>query len=304
MASNSRMQPLYPAKRPSTKALSPLASRQLTGELYIPNPNAKPITVSLHQYTSWHTSNVSVGMKDQHILAGARNIEITVVLYTFTCNRHYLKDNVATKHKLNTTSGSFAPVGSVAPCDAGVVQILRDAGAVILGKASMSEWYNFRAKGIPSGCSARGGQGEETDGSIICPSSFNSVVGTKPTIGLTSWTGVVIISPHIEIWWVDTYNPPYLLVMLTIAVCLSVSPVRSLQDVIDYNNNHPIEEKQLDVVVILIMYHLAYALVDWRVLIFEPGLIEIAFAFDQATSAREKPNSGIRLFEDDLIPGI
>lgn len=78
-----------------------------------------------------------------------------------------LKDNIATKDKLNTTSGSFALVGSIAPRDAGVVQRLRDAGAVILGKASMSEWCNFRAKGITAGWSARGGQGKVSSVSLL-----------------------------------------------------------------------------------------------------------------------------------------
>ncbi|KAF8369528.1 hypothetical protein HHK36_032449 [Tetracentron sinense] len=138
-----------------------------------------------------------------------------------------LKDTIATKDKLNTTAGSFALLGSVVPRDAGVVKKLRRSGAVILGKASLSEWYHFRSLNIPDGWSARGGQGKnpytltgnpcgsssgsaiavaanmvavslgtETDGSIICPASYNSVVGIKPTVGLTSRAGVVPISPR------------------------------------------------------------------------------------------------------------
>ncbi|KAL0334613.1 UNVERIFIED_CONTAM: putative amidase [Sesamum radiatum] len=138
-----------------------------------------------------------------------------------------LKDNISTKDKLNTTAGSLALFGSVVPRDAGVVTKLRKAGAIILGKASLSEWANFRSLTAPSGWSARGGQGKnpyvlsadpcgsssgsaisvasnmvavslgtETDGSIICPSGFNGVVGIKPTVGLTSRGGVIPISPR------------------------------------------------------------------------------------------------------------
>ncbi|CAL5082936.1 unnamed protein product [Urochloa decumbens] len=136
-----------------------------------------------------------------------------------------LKDNIATRDRLNTTAGSLALLGSVVPRDAGVVARLRAAGAVILGKANPSEWSNFRP--VESGWSARGGQtlnpyvlsatpcgssagpgvaaaanmaavtlGSETDGSILCPSSANSVVGIKPTVGLTSRSGVIPITPR------------------------------------------------------------------------------------------------------------
>lgn len=71
-----------------------------------------------------------------------------------------LKDNIATKDKLNTTAGSFALIGSVTPQDAGVAVKLRKAGAIILGKASLSEWSYFRSSIAPSGWSPRGGQGK------------------------------------------------------------------------------------------------------------------------------------------------
>ncbi|KAM2041443.1 hypothetical protein FF1_035009 [Malus domestica] len=138
-----------------------------------------------------------------------------------------LKDNIGTKDKLNTTAGSFALLGSVVPRDAGVVTRLRNAGAIILGKASLSEWAHFRSLAAPAGWSPRGGQGKnpymlsatpcgsssgpaisaaanlvavtlgtETDGSILCPASFNSVVGIKPTVGLTSRAGVIPVTPR------------------------------------------------------------------------------------------------------------
>ena len=70
-----------------------------------------------------------------------------------------VKDNIATKDKLNTTAGSYALLGSVVPRDAGVVTKLRTAGAIILGKASLSEWSFWRSNDAPSGWNARGGQG-------------------------------------------------------------------------------------------------------------------------------------------------
>ncbi|CAI0452281.1 unnamed protein product [Linum tenue] len=144
-----------------------------------------------------------------------------------------LKDGIGTKDKLNTTCGSYALLGSEVAREAGVVDRLRNAGAVILGKASMSEWYRFRSFRMPNGWCARGGLpqnpyvkgadpcgsssgpaisvaanmaavaiGTETHSSILCPSDHNSVVGFKPTVGLTSRAGVVPVSPR----W-DTIGP-------------------------------------------------------------------------------------------------
>lgn len=70
-----------------------------------------------------------------------------------------LKDSIATKDEMNTTGGSYALLGSKVPRDAGVVKRLRRAGAVILGKASLTEWYGIRSTTIPEGWCARGGQG-------------------------------------------------------------------------------------------------------------------------------------------------
>ncbi|GJN07456.1 hypothetical protein PR202_ga25289 [Eleusine coracana subsp. coracana] len=92
-----------------------------------------------------------------------------------------VKDNMATRDRLNTTAGSLALLGSVVKRDAGVVSRLRRAGAVILGKANPSEWSNFRP--VQDSWSARGGQ------------TLNSVVGIKPTVGLTSRSGVIPITP-------------------------------------------------------------------------------------------------------------
>ena len=136
-----------------------------------------------------------------------------------------LKDNIATLDRMNTTAGSLALEGVPVPRDAFIVSRLRAAGAVILGKTNLSEWANFRSTHSSSGWSGRGGQclnayaldrtpcgsssgsatgvasdfcavavGSETDGSIICPSSVQSLVGIKPTIGLVSRAGIVPIA--------------------------------------------------------------------------------------------------------------
>ncbi|HEX5714808.1 MAG TPA: amidase [Thermoanaerobaculia bacterium] len=144
-----------------------------------------------------------------------------------------LKDNIDTGDQMMTTAGSLALVGDPAPQDATVAARLRAAGAVILGKANLSEWANFRGFASSSGWSGLGGQtrnpyvldrnpcgsssgsaaavsanfasvslGTETDGSIVCPASLNGVVGIKPTVGLTSRAGVIPIS-HSQ----DTVGP-------------------------------------------------------------------------------------------------
>lgn len=136
-----------------------------------------------------------------------------------------LKDNVDTGDKMQTTAGSFVLFGTPATRDSTVAAKLRAAGAVILGKTTLSEWANFRSTFSTSGWSARGGLahnpysldrnacgsssgsgaaesanftalsiGTETDGSIVCPANVNGVVGIKPTVGLVSRGGVVPIS--------------------------------------------------------------------------------------------------------------
>lgn len=136
-----------------------------------------------------------------------------------------LKDNIDTADRMQTSAGSLALVGTPALTDSTVAARLREAGAVILGKTNLSEWANFRGRRSSSGWSSRGGQtrnpyalertpcgsssgsgvaaaaslaaatvGTETDGSIVCPSAVNGVVGIKPSIGLVSRAGIVPIS--------------------------------------------------------------------------------------------------------------
>lgn len=136
-----------------------------------------------------------------------------------------LKDNIDTHDQMHTTAGSRALAGSQPLQDSFVAQKLREAGAVILGKANLSEWANFRGEMSSSGWSGLGGQtknpyildrnpcgssagsgaavssnfavmaiGTETNGSIVCPSTANGVVGIKPTVGLISRSGIIPIS--------------------------------------------------------------------------------------------------------------
>ena len=144
-----------------------------------------------------------------------------------------IKDNIDTADKMTTTAGSLALEGWHPPNDSGVAARLRQAGAVILGKTNLSEWANFRSNHSSSGWSGRGGQtrnpyvtnrnpcgsssgsgvaaaaslcaaaiGTETNGSIVCPSSINGVVGIKPTVGQVSRAGIIPIS-HTQ----DTAGP-------------------------------------------------------------------------------------------------
>jgi amidase len=136
-----------------------------------------------------------------------------------------IKDNIDTQDRMMTTAGSLALAGARPLRDAFVAQRLREAGAVILGKTNLSEWANFRSAKSSSGWSGRGGQtknpyvldrnpcgsssgsgvavaanlcaaavGTETDGSVVCPSSANSLVGIKPTVGLVSRAGIIPIA--------------------------------------------------------------------------------------------------------------
>ena len=136
-----------------------------------------------------------------------------------------VKDNIDSGDRMRTSAGSLALASTSAPHDAFIIERLRLAGAVLLGKTNMSEWANFRSTRSTSGWSGRGGLtrnpyvldrnpcgsssgtgaaiaadfatvgiGTETDGSIICPSSFCGLVGVKPTVGLWSRSGIIPIS--------------------------------------------------------------------------------------------------------------
>jgi amidase len=136
-----------------------------------------------------------------------------------------IKDNIDTADRMMTTAGSLALIGAKPQKDSFVARKLREAGAVILGKTNPSEWANIRSSHSTSGWSGRGGLtknpyaldrnpcgsssgsgaatsanlcaasiGTETDGSIVCPSSANGLVGIKPTVGLVSRSGIIPIS--------------------------------------------------------------------------------------------------------------
>jgi len=136
-----------------------------------------------------------------------------------------IKDNINTKDKVATTAGSLAIADNYATKDAFIINQLREAGAVILGKANLSEWANFRSTKAASAWSSKGGLtkcpyildrnpsgssagsgvavaanlcaiaiGTETDGSVVSPASVNGIVGIKPTVGLLSRAGIVPIS--------------------------------------------------------------------------------------------------------------
>jgi len=144
-----------------------------------------------------------------------------------------VKDNIDTADRMTTTAGSLALEGSIPAQDSHVARRLREGGAVILGKANLSEWANFRSSRSTSGWSGRGGRcrnpfaldrnpcgsssgsgvaasanlcavavGTETDGSVVCPSNANGIVGIKPTVGLVSRAGIIPIS-HTQ----DTAGP-------------------------------------------------------------------------------------------------
>lgn len=140
-----------------------------------------------------------------------------------------VKDTIDTADAMQTSAGSLALVGSPAAQDAALVERLRKAGAIVLGKTNLSEWSNFRSTRSTSGWSARGGQtrnpyvldrnpcgsssgsavavaanlataavGTETDGSIVCPAANSAIVGVKPTVGLISRSGTVPLATSFD----------------------------------------------------------------------------------------------------------
>jgi amidase len=167
-----------------------------------------------------------------------------------------IKDNIDTADRMHTTAGSLALAESIAARDAFIVQRLREAGAVLLGKTNLSEWANFRSTRSSSGWSGRGGQtknpyvldrnpcgsssgtgaaisanlaavgvGTETDGSIVCPSSACGLVGIKPTLGLVSRTGIIPIA-HSQ----DTAGPMARTVAEAAALLAALSGVDARDD--------------------------------------------------------------------------
>lgn len=160
-------------------------------------------------------SSLDALRRSGHVLGPLHGIPFTV------------KDNIASKDRLETTAGSWMLLGNVVPRDSHVVMRLRQAGAVLMGKAGLSEWADMRSNNYSEGYSPRGGQvrspynlttnpggsssgsaagvaantfafalGTETDGSVINPAERNAVVGIKPSVGLTSRAGVVPESIH------------------------------------------------------------------------------------------------------------
>jgi len=117
-----------------------------------------------------------------------------------------VKDNIETQDPVATTAGSYALARSFRPADAPLAARLRAAGAIVLGKANLSEWANFRSTRSCSGWSGVGGQVRNaydparnpsgSSGSILSPASINGLVGLKPTVGVVSGKGVVPISPR------------------------------------------------------------------------------------------------------------
>ena len=166
-----------------------------------------------------------------------------------------LKANIDTADGMETTAGSLALEGHIPPRDAFLVERLREAGAVILAKANLSEWANFRSSHSSSGWSSIGGQtrnpydtdrnpcgsssgsgvavaanltsvaiGTETDGSVVCPASINGIVGIKPTLGLVSRSGIIPIA-HSQ----DTAGPMARTVM-DAAILLNAMVGRDVED--------------------------------------------------------------------------
>ena len=201
-----------------------LSSQSLTGA-YI--DRIRTIDTLLHSVLEVNPDalEIAAGLDEERRRRGPRSLLHGIPIL--------LKDNIDTDDRMQTTAGSLALVASRPAQDATVAERLRKAGAVILGKANLSEWANFRSTHSISGWSGRGGQcqnpyrighnpcgsssgsavavstnlaaaslGTETDGSIVCPSATCGIVGIKPTVGLVSRAGVIPIA-HSQ----DTVGP-------------------------------------------------------------------------------------------------
>lgn len=183
-----------------------------------------------------------------------------------------VKDNIDTADGMSTTAGSYALEGHIAARDSGVAARLKEAGAIILAKANLSEWANIRSTRSSSGWSGRGGQcgnayavdrnpcgsssgsgaavsanfcagaiGTETNGSVVCPSSVNGVVGLKPTVGLVSRAGIIPIS-HTQ----DTAGP--MTRSVADAAALLTAPRRPGPERPDYRSGGTLRRYRLHVV--------------------------------------------------------
>lgn len=177
-----------------------------------------------------------------------------------------LKDNIDTADKMMTTAGSYALEGNFAAEDAFIAKQLRKSGALILGKTNLSEWANFRSTRSSSGWSGRGGQthnpyvidrspcgsssgsgvavaanlcvaaiGTETDGSIVCPSGHNGIVGIKPTLGIVSRSGIIPIA-HSQ----DTAGPMAKSVTDAAILLGTITGVDQNDKISINDNNYPI----------------------------------------------------------------
>ena len=173
-----------------------------------------------------------------------------------------VKDNISTNDKMHTSAGSLALQHNYAPYDAHIVKLLRESGAVILGKTNMTEFANYMSNGMANGYSSRGGQtlnlydktadpsgsstgsavavaadlcgaalGTETWGSIMSPSQVGGIVGIKPTLGLVSRSGIIPIS-----FTLDTAGPMARTVT-DAAVLLGVVSGRDESDPVTFNAN-------------------------------------------------------------------
>ncbi|WP_456277902.1 amidase [Bacillus sp. AK128] len=188
-----------------------------------------------------------------------------------------LKDNIDTADKLHTSAGSLALKDSYAYEDSFVTGQLRAAGAIILGKANMTEWANFMAENMPTGYSSRGGQvlnpygpgkfevggssagsgaaiaanfaavavGTETSGSILSPASRNSLVGIKPTVGLVSRSGIIPIAHTQDTAGPMTRTVKDATILLNVLSGADEADAATLKNPIDYDYTEFLQEDGL-----------------------------------------------------------
>jgi amidase len=198
---------------------------QLPAQPVAPNSAQAQTASALQRIATLNPMLHSVIATDPSAMEQARQVDSSGLTGPLAGKPVLLKDNIEAIGSMPTTAGSLALAGNVTNRDAPLVARLRKAGAIILGKTSLSEWANFRSTNSISGWSAVGGQarnpyaldrdpcgsssgsaaavasgmvrlaiGTETDGSVTCPSALNGIVGLKPTVGLVSRSRIVPIS--------------------------------------------------------------------------------------------------------------